>query len=312
MASTNGFIRALIVLLFGLASFSARGEEPSELATLRQQFETQVTAIRRETAEKTAVVKKTCLDALDTVQRQIAASGDLDRALIVKGERDRIDSGAPLSGSQRDALPPAVQKELSAYEKALAPLVQARDTAEAKATTQYLTALADLQKQFTQANELEKAVAVRAEREKREPAAAALAATASASEAKAAAFPTITGANLTRRIVIKAFVDATDEFIIQDGKLFIHHIDWTRPTNISINGKKWEPAWTDQNDTEAFTKFANPLAPFPGRKIRLELKEGLGKAEILELPTPENGQKLVVRLQDSGSGASNFEAEILW
>ncbi|MEA3188354.1 MAG: hypothetical protein QOD99_2184, partial [Chthoniobacter sp.] len=103
-----------------------------------------------------------------------------------------------------------------------------------------------------------------------------------------------------------------DDVIIQDGKITIHHIDWERPTNIVINGRKWTPAWSENNDTDAFTKFSPTLAPFDGTPATVKKNTGRGEVTIHEQPTAANGQKLVVRLRDAGSGASDFDVVITW
>ena len=115
----------------------------------------------------------------------------------------------------------------------------------------------------------------------------------------------------TRRISFKAKVDASDDIVIQNGKLHIEHIDWERPIDISINGKKWKPAWTDKR-TDEFTGFSPALAPFSGATITVKQAKGRGETVIKEQPTEANGQKLIVRVHDAGNGASEFEVHITW
>lgn len=118
---------------------------------------------------------------------------------------------------------------------------------------------------------------------------------------------------LTHRIVFKGEIDAGDNLIIENGKLHIQHIDWSKPTDISINGVHWEPKWNG-NTSDEFTAFNPPLAPFDGAKVtvtKVNMK-ARSDAKLLEPPTAANGQKLVVHLQDKGSGASHFEIHIVW
>ncbi|HEX8312601.1 MAG TPA: hypothetical protein VF614_14865 [Chthoniobacteraceae bacterium] len=168
----NLFTRASSLFFVAVSSLLAEGADPTELSTLRQQFEAQLAAIHQDVAQKSAVSQKTYLERLEALQRQLAASGDLDGALSIKQERDRITSGSALDPSKRKALPAALQRELARYEQTLAPITQAQAAAERKARELYLAALARLQQQFTQSNELEKAVAVRGARERMEAAAA--------------------------------------------------------------------------------------------------------------------------------------------
>jgi hypothetical protein len=121
----------------------------------------------------------------------------------------------------------------------------------------------------------------------------------------------IASQQLTRRIVFKADVDAGDNVIIENGKLHIQHIDWKKPGDITINGIKWPPQWNG-NTSDDFTGFTPPLAPFAGAKVNVRKVKGRGEVTILEPPTDANGQKLVVHLQDNGSGSSHFEVHIIW
>lgn len=116
---------------------------------------------------------------------------------------------------------------------------------------------------------------------------------------------------LTHRIVFKGDIDAGDNLIIANGKLHIQHIDWKKPTDISINGVNWEPKWNGDTSDD-FTAFNPPLAPFDGTKVTVHKVKARGDVKLLEPPTEANGQKLVVHLQDTGSGSSHFEVHILW
>ena len=115
----------------------------------------------------------------------------------------------------------------------------------------------------------------------------------------------------TRRILLKAAVDAGDNVIIADGKLHIQHIDWSKPKDFSINGVKWSPQWNN-NTSDDFIKFNPPLAPFVGGNLVVKKVKGRGDVNVVESPSEANGQKLVVHLQDNGPGASEFEVRITW
>lgn len=116
---------------------------------------------------------------------------------------------------------------------------------------------------------------------------------------------------MTRRIVIKALVDASDHWIIQNGKLHIEHIDWKEPANIVINGIKWNPNWNGKV-TDDFTAFSPPLAPFTSGNLTVRKAKGRGDVSVLEAPTEANGYKLVVLLRDKGNGAGEHEVHISW
>lgn len=117
--------------------------------------------------------------------------------------------------------------------------------------------------------------------------------------------------NLSRKIVFKGLIDAGDNLIIQDGKLSIQHIDWSKPKDISVNGIKWVPEWND-NKSDNFTGFTPPLAPFQGSTVSVKKVKTKGDVTVLEPPTEANGNKLVIHLQDKWSGASEFEVHVTW
>jgi hypothetical protein len=134
---------------------------------------------------------------------------------------------------------------------------------------------------------------------------------ATASPGPAPAFNGFASTQATRRIVIKALVDARDHWTIQDGKLHIEHFEFKKPVNIIINNVKWAPNWTG-NTTDEFTAFTPPLAPFAGANLTVRKAKGRGEVTILEAPTEANGYKLVFRLQDKGAGADEHEVHITW
>jgi hypothetical protein len=126
-----------------------------------------------------------------------------------------------------------------------------------------------------------------------------------------AAFTGFASTQMTRRIVIKALVDARDHWTIQDGKLRIEHFEFKKPVDIVINGVKWIPNWTG-NTTDDFTGFTPPLAPFSAGNLTIKKTKGRGEVTILEPPTEANGYKFVFRLQDKGAGADEHEVRITW
>lgn len=115
-----------------------------------------------------------------------------------------------------------------------------------------------------------------------------------------------------RHITLKVKVDGSDLFKVKDGKLWIEHKSWSKPTEISVNGHSWKPQWTG-NDSDQFVTFVPPLAPFGGSPVEIRKIKGRGSATIKQTPTPENGGTLVVEFNDgTESGAAHYEARISW
>ena len=103
---------------------------------------------------------------LDTVFKQIAATGDLDAALQVKAEKERIAVGQDPTEAQKAGMPSALKAARDKYERALVPSQTDQRNAENVARQRYLAELEQLQRQLTMRTELDKAALVKAERER--------------------------------------------------------------------------------------------------------------------------------------------------
>ncbi len=96
--------------------------------------------------------------ALDTLQRNYSKSGELDSALVVKNEIERVREGKQLDNSEKGAeataLPPKLAKLKNSYQKAV-------ERKAAPILTRHKKDLIRLQENMTASNDLESAVAVR-------------------------------------------------------------------------------------------------------------------------------------------------------
>ena len=116
----------------------------------------------------------------------------------------------------------------------------------------------------------------------------------------------------TRHLTMRIRVDGMDNFTLQDGRLTIEHKSWNKPVNLLVNGAAWQPLW-DGKDSDAFVRFNPSLAPFAGAKVTFRKTRGRGSANILEMPTAANGQKLRFQIDDSGpGGADDYEVHLSW
>ncbi len=269
--------------------------------------------------------------SLEAAIAKASGAGDLDGAVALRNEQKRFAETNVFPDQDLGGEAASVKQIRAAIRTQLAKLDK-DNAARAKALhVKYDQVLAQAQTQLTQHQRLDDALLVKAKREevavlwitpaivaaleKSDPASATGAQKATV-PARVAVIPKSSGTMMAtlRRIVFKASVDAGDNVVIQNGKLHIEHIDWTKPKDISVNGIKWEPNWQDKI-TDDFTKFTPPLAPFAGAHVAVttakKVKKG-GYVKVLEQPTDANGQKLIVHLQDEGGGASDFEIHITW
>jgi len=120
-------------------------------------------------------------------------------------------------------------------------------------------------------------------------------------------------ANAIHHLAIKMLEDAHDDVKVRGNRLWIEHVDWALPKDISINGVPWAPHWTN-NVTEDFPGFTGPLASFTDKKISVTKLKGRGSVTLIEPPTSKNGQTLTIRFsdKDGAAGADTHEAIISW
>ena len=264
--------------------------------------------------------------SLEAAITKASGAGDLDGAVALRNEQKRFAETNVFPEQDLGGEAASVKQLRAAIRTQLAKLEKDHATRAKALHAKYDQVLTQAQTQLTQRQRLDDALLVKAKRD--EVAAAWITPAITATIAKTD-FPALPGTGAlkptatpkpafnalgTRRIVFRAAVDAGDNVVIQNGKLHIEHIDWTKPKDISVNGIKWTPNWQDKI-TDDFEKFTPPLAPFAGAQVTARLAKKVKKngwVKVLEQPTDANGQKLIVHLQDEGNGASDFEVHITW
>ncbi len=136
-----------------------------ELDALRGSYQRNMATITTARETRTEPVRRSYAAELERLQREITSSGDLDGALQVKAERERLASNHEPTATERKAMAPALANLRARYEKDLEPIVTLIRNAEDQQKRDYLAALDRLQRQFTTQNQIEKATLVRTERE---------------------------------------------------------------------------------------------------------------------------------------------------
>lgn len=121
-----------------------------------------------------------------------------------------------------------------------------------------------------------------------------------------------TSGNVQRRISIKMRVDGRDFIRVRDGKLWIEHKAWSKPTEITVNGRRWRVQWNG-DVSDQFINFSPPLAPFGASPVEVKKADGRGSATLKEAPTAGNQQTLTIDVNDgTEGGADEYEVRITW
>jgi len=155
---------AVLVLIRAQAAPENAASVP-ELDVLRSSYQRNIAAITNARDTRTDPIRHSYAGELERLQREITSSGDLDGALQVKAERERLTSNQEPTATERQAMAPALANLRTRYEKELEPIVTAIRNAEDQQKRDYLAALDRLQRQFTTQNQLAKATLVHTERE---------------------------------------------------------------------------------------------------------------------------------------------------
>lgn len=156
--------------------------------------------------------------------------------------------------------------------------------------SQYITQLERLKKTYTSQDNLKDAIAVQTELEKLR-------------DGSDKADISVSG-----NIRIKARIDGSDKLILKDNKLWFWHVNCDRPKDISIDGKKWNPAWNGNESRHCETLFQ----PLSKATVKVKKLKGRGSVAIAEYPTDENEKTLVIAIDDKENGADEYEFVVSW
>jgi len=102
-----------------------------------------------------------------------------------------------------------------------------------------------------------------------------------------------------RHITIRGKFDA-DNIKVQNGAVWIEHLSFDKPTELSINGVRWNPTW--QGNTSDRFQLPAPVIPFGDAKVRVRKLLGRSPIALLDLPSAKNNQTLTIKAVDSPVG----------
>ena len=134
-----------------------------DLDAYRTQYSQSLAALRAERETKYARVRASYGAALERLQKDVTTRGDLDGAVAVKTERERIVAAQEPNADERKAMLPALAAVRTRYEQELQPIAADNARQEEALAKRYAAALQELQMRYAQRNELEKALAVKGE-----------------------------------------------------------------------------------------------------------------------------------------------------
>jgi hypothetical protein len=122
-------------------------------------------------------------------------------------------------------------------------------------------------------------------------------------------------------INIRAKIDGRSRLILRGSTAQWEHLDFAAPGRLfgsnlptRINGASWFPVWPDIPDSDnrfcaclsdLFTSVT-PGIPQTSAEVTLDVVEGRSRIEIIEVPRPDNGFRLVVEFDDNAFGADAF------
>jgi len=115
-----------------------------------------------------------------------------------------------------------------------------------------------------------------------------------------------------RQLKIKAFIDGSDVVKLSGNKIWFEHETFALPgKTIYLNGTAWSPVWTDKTNA-TFEGLSPAFRPDVSEKIQVSKQSGRGEVAVVEMPTPENNETLVFRINDDAPGADWYEVLVSW
>lgn len=159
-------IASLFIAPFARAQADAGSPGLTEILALWTPYQDTLKTVAADRDKKVENLDRIYLLNLDKVQKETTAAGDLEGALAVKAERDRIAAHQETTEEQRKAMGPALAKLRMSYDAALKGYVEEAVKRDGVLLQKYLADLETLQKSITTTGDLEKALLVKAEKER--------------------------------------------------------------------------------------------------------------------------------------------------
>ena len=147
------------------AKAPAKPDVKSDLAVLEAAYKADLDDVAAEYEKWFAALQKWYLAGLDKLQAESIKSGDLEGAVALKAERERIAARAETTPEQIQAMPASLAKLRAAYEPGLKKIVDEAGRRKDAVRARQIGRLDALQKRLTLAGEFDDAVLVRTRKE---------------------------------------------------------------------------------------------------------------------------------------------------
>ncbi len=288
------------LIISSLVEFLGARELPTEASALEFEFE----VIVAEKQKPIETLNGHYLNRLDSVEKQVQATGDLSAVLAVKKERESIEqTGLPLSDPPGDE-PESLKESREIYAQSRTALEASIEQEIAPERKAFLERLAGLKEKYTQESRLKDAVAVKNLADR------------IASETPD---PIVASSSKGRRrgeMKFKVQVDGRTYLKIRGEEVWFDHTkgafrrpglhNGVFPTYINTT-TEWMPVWNG-NVTEPFDADAGLPTAEPAPELEIRSEEGRGYAEVVEQPTAENDFTATIVLRDERRGGGGFNS----
>jgi hypothetical protein len=122
--------------------------------------------------------------------------------------------------------------------------------------------------------------------------------------------PAASRADGQRQFRFRIHVAALEVLKVQGNSLWIESKSVSVPQKISINGKKWDPAWSAHVSNKY--EFDPPLENLNDSTLKVKKVVGRGDITIIDHPTPANGEMLSIEFSDPQPDWGDYEVLVNW
>ena len=156
-----------LLIMAGMTSRTpAQTAEPPTLASLQNQYQTAQDQLTIEKARKTDKLKIDYSQALQKAGESAKTVGDLDLVLAIKDETQRLKNGTESTIEEQKKMPKPLADLRTKFETASLRITDEYAAQLAKLTARYIQNLELLEKKLTAGDNIDGAIAVRAEKER--------------------------------------------------------------------------------------------------------------------------------------------------